>query len=277
MTKLTGKDLKATMPSWAKAVILAELEHDKSDMMTDYFATSTSRRVFLAWSKHTRDLFPELRKAAALFDETAHLGPGKGRFTPMILVSTDIVSNGGAYWKGTPSHWHRDLFPDGDAPTFETRPEAEAFIAKAGPPHDISFDGKVATFEWTIKEASNEHREKYSMGAGYYLKASGRYSTGWTVSKLSLTWGLRDDELFEVLESTPKATLRAPATNGVGPTMTLNAEKSGVEIRFPKKPAAEVLDTLKSNGWRWSRFAGCWYKKDSPDTRAFATSLIGGA
>lgn len=28
-----------------------------------------------------------------------------------------------------------------------------------------------------------EHREKYSMGAGYYLKASNRYSTGWKIEK----------------------------------------------------------------------------------------------
>ena len=30
---------------------------------------------------------------------------------------------------------------------------------------------------------ADEHREKYSMGAGYYLKASSCYSTGWTISK----------------------------------------------------------------------------------------------
>jgi len=31
---------------------------------------------------------------------------------------------------------------------------------------------------------ADEHREKYSMGAGYYLKASGRYSTGWKIEKI---------------------------------------------------------------------------------------------
>ncbi len=29
----------------------------------------------------------------------------------------------------------------------------------------------------------DEHREKYSMGAGYYLKATGGYSTGWKIEK----------------------------------------------------------------------------------------------
>ena len=32
---------------------------------------------------------------------------------------------------------------------------------------------------------ADEHREKYSMGAGYYLKATGRYSTGWRISKMT--------------------------------------------------------------------------------------------
>ena len=31
---------------------------------------------------------------------------------------------------------------------------------------------------------SDEHREKHSMGHGYYLKATGRYSTGWLVRKV---------------------------------------------------------------------------------------------
>jgi len=30
---------------------------------------------------------------------------------------------------------------------------------------------------------ADEHREKYSMGAGYYLKAAHRYSTGWKIEK----------------------------------------------------------------------------------------------
>lgn len=97
------------IPADARAVIVAELEHDDSDPMTDYFNTKTSRTVLLAFSSHGRDLFPEMRKAARNFEETAHLA---------------------------------------DAP------------------------------------ADAEHREKWSMGAGYYLKASGRYSDGWKVRKV---------------------------------------------------------------------------------------------
>ncbi len=62
-----------------------------------------------------------------------------------------------------------------------------------------------------------------------------------------------------------------PARNGV--TVSENEEKNGVEIRFPAKPDASVLETLKANGWRWSRFSACWYTKRTPDALAFARSL----
>lgn len=60
------------------------------------------------------------------------------------------------------------------------------------------------------------------------------------------------------------------------PTVTLNPEKNGVEIRFPSKPAVAVLDRLKANGWRWSRFSACWYAKQSPEALALAQELAGG-
>ena len=100
--------VQAVRPEWAKAVIIAELERDNCDCQSDYFATTTERRLMLAWSRHTRDLFPELRAAAAKAEETKHL-------------------------------------------------------STAGP--------------------DAEHREKWSMGHGYYLKATGRYDTGWRVLK----------------------------------------------------------------------------------------------
>lgn len=104
-------EAQAKMPAGAKAVIVAEFHRDDSDSMTDYFNHRTERTVILAWSFHARDLFPELRKAAANFPETADLA---------------------------------------------TAPE------KA------------------------EHREKYSMGAGFYLKNGFRDSTGWAVKKVRL-------------------------------------------------------------------------------------------
>lgn len=182
----TASTLLASKPDWAKAALVAEYEVDKSDLMTDYFATSTTRRVFLGWSKHTRDLFSEMRKAAATFAETAHMGPGKDLYTARVVTTSDVRGNGCMLWKGSYSPWHRDLYPDGDAPVFETLAEAEAFVAAVGAPDPIEVDGVLATFDWKISKDSIEHREKYSMGSGYYLKAGSGYSTGWTVSKTSL-------------------------------------------------------------------------------------------
>jgi hypothetical protein len=110
-SKAFKADAESRIPTWAKAVIVAQMEIDDSDPMSDYFNTKTGRTVILAFSPHGRDLFPELRQAVRHFPDAAHLA---------------------------------------DAPN------------------------------------SAEHREKWSMGAGYYLKASGRYSTGWTVRKVRL-------------------------------------------------------------------------------------------
>ena len=107
-TTMTKADFLASKPSWAKSAIYAAYEVDKSDIYTDYFATHTERIVFLGWSSHTKDLFAEMRKAAARFPDTAHLAAANKAY---------------------------------------------------------------------------EHREKYSMGKGYYLKAGGSYSSGWKVRK----------------------------------------------------------------------------------------------
>lgn len=103
------KGLRLDRPMWAKSLLVASLERDACDLMTDYFNHTTEEEIALAWSRHTRDLFPEMRKAAALLADTAHLGPAA--------------------------------------------------------PEKI------------------EHREKWSMGGGYYLKATDRHGTGWKVSK----------------------------------------------------------------------------------------------
>ncbi len=93
--------------------IVAILEQDDCDSQTDYYNAKTTREVVIAYSKHGRDLFSEMRKAAALFPETAHLADD---------------------------------------------------------------------------DASLEHRQKYSMGRGYFLKAGGTWSSGWKVKKQSLNY-----------------------------------------------------------------------------------------
>lgn len=100
--------LRQTVPDDAVAVIIGEQHESECDPYTDYFGSRIVRTVILGFSTHTRDLFPEMRKAAARFEGTAHLAE---------------------------------------------------------------------------RNAEYEHREKYSMGHGYYL-GTHRYS-GWQVSKES--------------------------------------------------------------------------------------------
>ena len=128
-------NLKSIVPGGTKAILLAVHVEDKCDYMSDYHGSSRTRSVVVGFSKHARDLFPEMRKAARNFSETVSLA---------------------------------------DAP----------------------------------KEA--EHREKYSMGGGYYLKNGYRHSTGWKIEKVridpenpgaALPWGT---EISETLTAQPK-------------------------------------------------------------------------
>ena len=104
-----GKRLfRLSIPETTKALIIAEKVVDKSDSYSDYFGSSTTEMVILASSTHTRDLFSEMRKAAATIPETLPLAVNNPEF---------------------------------------------------------------------------EHREKWSMGGGYYLKNGSRHSDGWKISK----------------------------------------------------------------------------------------------
>jgi hypothetical protein len=167
-------------PGWAKAAIVAELERDESDSMTDYFHASTTRTVLLGWSRHNKNLFAEMRKAAATFPETAHLGPGKGVYRPRVMIAKGSPLPEGRYdfrhMCESPLHKskHREA-------VFTTMGEADRYMAEQGAPEPITFDGATMLFEWHVWEDAIEHREKY---AGYYLKAGSRYGSGWKVRKV---------------------------------------------------------------------------------------------
>lgn len=167
-------------PEWAQAEIVAELEQDDCDTQTDYFAVKRTHRVRLAWSRHRRDIFSELRKAAATMEETAHLGPGRDEYNVRVVFACEVNSGSVYANAGWESPYHRDL-----ARSFTTQAEADAYVAEQPALGEMSMGEQVATFRWDIQRESVEHREKYSMGAGYYLKAGRAYGSGWTVRK---TW-----------------------------------------------------------------------------------------
>lgn len=58
--------------------------------------------------------------------------------------------------------------------------------------------------------------------------------------------------------------------------IVMNSEKNGIEIRFDGKPAAEIIESLKANGFRWSGKQKMWYAKQTEETIAFANSLNNG-
>lgn len=69
-----GKEIfKSLTPSWAKAVIVANKEQNDSDPMSDYYSSKTIEWRLLGFSKHTKDLFSEMRKFALTLEETKHL------------------------------------------------------------------------------------------------------------------------------------------------------------------------------------------------------------
>jgi len=64
------------VPSWANAAIITTYTvHDEitSDHYSDYYQSKTTRTIILAWSKHTRMSFPELRKACLNHADTCYM------------------------------------------------------------------------------------------------------------------------------------------------------------------------------------------------------------
>lgn len=139
-----GKKL-ISLPTGEMFIIVANLLEDCSDPYTDYFASTTVETYYLALSNHKRDLFNEMRKAC----EGCEIEEIKA-----LATAPDTNENGKTKEEYINSYIE---YYNGD------RSKAEK-----------------AAKDW---HPSDERREKYSMGKGYYL-ASGKYSrSGWQVSK----------------------------------------------------------------------------------------------
>ena len=73
IAKIGAERLRPLVPTDAKAVIIGTLRVSECDSYTDYYDYSIARTVILGFSKHTRNLFSEMRKHAANFEGTAYL------------------------------------------------------------------------------------------------------------------------------------------------------------------------------------------------------------
>lgn len=59
-------------------------------------------------------------------------------------------------------------------------------------------------------------------------------------------------------------------------TYAINPEKNGIEITFSQIPSETTRATLKAQGWRWSRFGGFWYNRNTPENEQTARDLADG-
>lgn len=130
------------------------------------------------------------------------------------------------------------------------------------------------------RKASPDFIRRVALSMGYSEEAVSFDEWG----NLKMTAGYDEErrvmrEVHETTDTTtpPASTTQDPPAPLEGVTVTENEEHDGVEIRFPAKPATEVLDSLKARGFRWSKFSACWYRKRSPETLAFAQSFIAAA
>jgi hypothetical protein len=60
-------------PDNTKAVIVAQYVNNDSNLNEDYHGSKTLKTVIIGWSTHTRNLFPEMRKAAKQYEPVAFM------------------------------------------------------------------------------------------------------------------------------------------------------------------------------------------------------------
>ncbi|HEY9764527.1 MAG TPA: hypothetical protein V6D07_18515 [Trichocoleus sp.] len=273
--------MRKNKPRWAEAVIVAILKQDETDTGIDQFGHEEVKKVILCWSKHKRNLFSEMRKAADLYEETKHLGTGKGLFR--VYEKRTQADNPGRLRVGE----------------FCSRDEAIAFANKLLA-EDKENERKLAAgeiksyspnfpdgYDITGTEGEIEHRDTYSGGRGMYLGTSTH--GGWEVRKwvLDNEGGYTDKEVAEAIGRgnhnfgpKPKPTEGQPQAEGslgdIEVSYRLNPEFNGIEVSFSDRPSDEVIQTLKrGHSFRWHKRKLFWYAKQSPARLAYVKSLCG--
>lgn len=185
-----GAEVLQAIPDGFTHVIVANLMEDDSDPQTDYFSSHSVKTVYLAFSKHGRDLFDEMRKAAANC-------PDEGINKYSVKPATE----------------------DGEAP-------------------------------------EDEHREKYSMGAGYYLGSRSR--SGWKISKSnidarsleSLQIAIAEERYFIPTEAAQEPAANfAPAEVPAGKVQIVDYSEKAIAVIGETKP---LKDKLKDLGGRFN-------------------------
>ncbi len=183
----------------ASRAVLARFRVNESDSQTDYFGGRTTRTVVIGFGKGKRENFKQLRKAAATFLPTKHLGPGCDSYT--VWVNTEKAGED----RYTPGRTMSD--------TFETEDDARAWIEgeiTAGESQAGLFADDCG---YSIECRSVENRENYSMGGGNYLGGS-RYG-GWSVCSELLAYVNGEYEIYDRQTSETPMQIFVPAEHPV--------------------------------------------------------------
>ncbi len=128
-----------------------------------------------------------------------------------------------------------------------------------------------------------EHREKWSMGRGYYIKAplpslapdhSGRPRSTWYIVHFAPAAWEGDTPPWP--EEAEAVAAGSPPEGGAATTVRRNEALNGVEVTFGSKPSEEVRAALKERGFRWSVRQRLWYARYTPERLAWAQQLAAG-
>ncbi|MGM8331798.1 hypothetical protein [Clostridium perfringens] len=88
---------------------------------------------------------------------------------------------------------------------------------------------------------------------------------------VTIKYGYSYIDLFVDLKEDKEESLNTVESEEV--EVTYNEEKNGIEVKFNTKPAQEVINSLKANGFRWHSIKKIWYAKQTKERREFINSL----
>ncbi|NGS95671.1 hypothetical protein G6Z25_01900 [Clostridium perfringens] len=83
------------------------------------------------------------------------------------------------------------------------------------------------------------------------------------VLKVTIKYGYSYLTLYADLKEDEEQSLNNVESEEV--EITYNEEKNGIEVKFNTKPAQEVINDLKANGFRWHRVKKVWYAKQTDE------------
>lgn len=83
------------------------------------------------------------------------------------------------------------------------------------------------------------------------------------ILKVTIKYGYSYLTLYANLKEDGEQSLNVVGSEEV--EITYNKEKNGIEVKFNTKPAQEVINDLKVNGFRWHRVKKVWYAKQTEE------------